>query len=78
MFHNSSYWCRSKWSVVSPFLLHMQHQSTTATFHLLKLSMVKIFPKATIQIKKLTFVGTFGFHNGFQGNESRFGGCKAL
>ena len=43
---------------VSPFLLHMQHQSTTTSFHLLKLSRVKIFLNASVQIKKLNFVGT--------------------
>ena len=43
--------CRSKWSRVSPFLLHIQHQSTTTTFCLLKLSMAKILPKTAVQIK---------------------------
>ena len=65
--------------MVSPFLLHIQHQSTTTTtFHLLKLSMVKILPKAAVQINKLTFGGIFGFHNGFHGKESGFGGCALL
>ena len=40
--------CRCKWSVISPFLLHIQDQSTTTTFRLLKLSMVEIFPKAAV------------------------------
>ena len=67
--------CRSKWSRVSPFLLHIQHQSTTTTttFRLLKLSMAKIVPKAAIQIKKLTFGGTYGFHNGFHGKKLDLG-----
>ena len=81
VFHNS--WdtgqCRSKWSVITPFLLHIQHQSTTTTFRLLKLSMAKILPKAAVQIKKLPFGGTYGFHNGFHGKKkTRLGGCKAL
>ena len=53
IFHNS--WdigqFRSKWSKVSLFLLHMQHQSTTTNFRLLKLSTVKIFLNAAVQIK---------------------------
>lgn len=45
-----------------PSLLHMQHQSNTATL-CLKLSVVNILPKAAVQRKKLTFVGTLP--NGF-------------
>ena len=64
-----SYWqWRRKWSLVHLFLLHMQYQSITTIFCLLKLSTVKIFPNIAVQIKKLTFVGTFGFHKKFQKN----------
>ena len=64
-----SYWqWRRKWSLVHRFLLHMQYQSITTIFCLLKLSTVKIFPNIAVQIKKLTFVGTFGFHKKFQKN----------
>lgn len=43
----------SKWSVVFPLLLHIQHQSTITIWHLCKLSIFKIFPNADIQrIKK--------------------------
>jgi len=56
----------------------MQYKSTTITFRFLKLSMVKIFPNDAVQVKKLTFVGNFGFHKGFRGKKKEFRGCKAL
>ena len=61
--------CRSKWSLVSPFLFHIQNHCTTTTCHLRKLSTIKNFPNTAIQRKKVTFVGTFGFHNGFHGKD---------
>ena len=56
--------------MVISFCLHIQHQSTKTTCRLCKLSTVKIFPNAVVQMKKLTFVGTFSFHNGFHGKDS--------
>jgi hypothetical protein len=41
----TSQW-RRRWSTNSPFFLHIQHLSTTITFHFLRLSVVKIFPRA--------------------------------
>ena len=38
-------------------------------FSFCKLSIVKIFPKATIQTKKTTLQGTFGFQMLLQGKE---------
>ena len=68
-FHNSLAigQCIIKWSIVSSPLLHMQYKSTTTTWCLLKLSIVKILPKAAVQRKKLTLVGTFDIHMVFQG-----------
>ena len=56
MVHNSKamgQW-RRRWSIDSPFLLHMQHQSTIITplFH--KQTVVGIFPKAAVHEKKAT------------------------
>jgi len=48
----------------------MQHQSITTIQHLRKLLTIKIFPNAIVQRKKLTWVGTLGFHKDFQGKDS--------
>ena len=40
--------CNSKWSIVSPSFLDMQHQSITTTWRFLKLLEVKILPKALV------------------------------
>ena len=69
--------CRSKWSIASPFHLRIQHQSTTTTCCLLKLSTVKFSPNDAVQMKKLTLVGTFGVHNCFHGKDSGLVGCNA-
>ena len=50
---------RNKWSMVSPSILHIQHQLTRIMFRLLKFSVVKIFPKPTVHIKKATLGGWF-------------------
>ena len=70
--------CRSKWSITSPFHLRIQHQSTTTTCCLLKLSTVKFSPNDAVQMKKLTLVGTFGVQNCFHGKDSGLVGCDAL
>ena len=44
-------WIR-RWSTDTSFLLHIQHQSKIKIFCFLRLSIVKIFPKAAIQTKK--------------------------
>ena len=51
---------KSKWLVVSPALLHIQHQLITRSQRFCKLSFVKIRPNAAVQMKKLIFVGKFG------------------
>jgi hypothetical protein len=59
IFHMSqatSQW-RRRWSTDSPFLLHMQHLSTTMTCYLLTLSIVRIFHRAADQGKKAAFKG---------------------
>lgn len=69
----------SKWSVVFPLLLHIQHQSTITIWHLCKLSIFKIFPNADIQRKKKkTFVGTLGFHELFHGKDCWIVECNTL
>lgn len=42
---------RRRWSMDSPFFSHIQHQSTTMTFHFLGLSKDKIFPNAAVHTK---------------------------
>ena len=78
IFHNS--WaigpCMSKWSIVSPFCLRIQRQSTTTTCRLRKLSTVKIYPNTAVQMK-LTSVGIFSFHNGFHGENNGLVGFSA-
>ena len=61
-------WIR-RWSTDSPFLLHIQHQSKIKIHHLLRLSIVKIFPKAAVQTKKTTLDGTLDFQTVFQGKD---------
>jgi hypothetical protein len=46
----TSQWSRI-WSINSSFLIHKQHQSTTMTCRFRKLSMVRIFPRASKQPK---------------------------
>ena len=45
---------RSRWSIVSPALLHMQHQSIMISHRFLRLSTVRIFPRVAVQKKKET------------------------
>ena len=59
---------RNRWSMDSPSTLHIQHQLTRIMFCLRKLSAVKIFPSATVQIKKVTLGGTCGCQMHFHGN----------
>lgn len=68
---------RSRWFIVSPVDLHIQYQSMTS-MGLLRLSIVKIFPKVAVQRKTATVVGTFGFHKLFQVKEDQVDGCKSL
>ena len=44
-------WMR-RWSTNSPFLLHIQHQSKIKIYCFLRLSIVKIIPKAAVHTKK--------------------------
>lgn len=43
--------------MLSPLLLHIQHQSTTITLLFLKLLKVKIFPSAAVHTKNATIEG---------------------
>ena len=52
---------RRRWSIDSPFLLHMKHQSRIHTFLFRRLSIVRHFPKAVVQTKKATLEGIFCF-----------------
>jgi hypothetical protein len=73
--HNSlamSQW-RKKISIDFLLLLHMLHQYTTMTFLVLRLSTVKIFPRASVQTKKLMLDGTLTFQIVFHGNEELVG-----
>jgi hypothetical protein len=56
----------------------MQHQFTKIMFRFLKLSIVKILPKAAIQEKNATQVGTLVFQMLLQGKESAPKGLNAL
>ena len=47
----------------------MQHQLTSTRPHRLKLSAVKILPKAAVQEKKATLGGTLVFQMLFQGKQ---------
>ena len=58
-------WIR-RWSTDSPFLLHIQHQSKIKICRFLRLSIVKIFPKAAVHTKKATLEGTLDFQTVFQ------------
>ena len=53
--------CKRRWLIDSSPDLHMQHQSKMSTFLFLRLSMVIILPKAAVQVKKATLVGTLTF-----------------
>jgi len=53
----------------SPFLMHIQHHSTTTILHLRRLSCVKIFPKAAIHTKNDTRDGALTRQILFQRNE---------
>ena len=59
-------------------LLGQLAERSTTPVKILKLSTVKILPKAADQRKKLTFGGTFGFHMVFQGKESWVLECRTL
>jgi hypothetical protein len=64
------------WSIDSPSTFHMQHQLITIRFRFLKLSAVRILPKATVHVKKDTPEGTLGFQMPFHGNFIARGGLK--
>jgi hypothetical protein len=52
-----------------PSFLHMQRQSTAMTFLFLRLSKIRIFPRAIVCPKKLTLDGTFILQMIFQAND---------
>jgi hypothetical protein len=52
----------------SPLFLHIQHQSTTMTFHFLRLSNVKIFPNVVVHTKNAILERAITLQILFQGN----------
>ena len=58
-----------RWSIDSPFILHIQHQSKIKICRFLRLSIVKIFPKAVVHTKKATLEETLDFQTVFQGKD---------
>ena len=65
----------SRWSTDSPFLLHIQHQSKIKIVHFRRLSMVKIFPKATIHTKKSKSRRDLRLPNSLQGERLIYTFC---
>ena len=61
--------CRNRWSTLSPLRLHIQHHSWIMRPRFRRLSIVRTFPKVTVQDKKATRGGTLTFQMGFQGND---------
>lgn len=62
--------CSNKWSTVFALLLHMQHQSSIISLLLMRLSIVKIFPRVVVQEKNATLLGTFASYIFLQGKHS--------
>ena len=54
-----SQWIK-RWSTVSPFLQHIQHQFANGKPLLVRLSNVRILPKAAVNIKNTTLLGLQG------------------
>ncbi len=50
--------CNNKWPIVSPFPWHIQHHSAMTYPHLIRLSLVRILPRAAVQTKNKTLWGT--------------------
>jgi len=73
----TSQW-RRRWSTDSPFFLHIQHLSTTMTYHFFKLSMIKILPRTTNQAKKATLKETSVRQTLFQGKREPLVRTKTL
>jgi hypothetical protein len=60
--------CRRIWSTDSPSRLHGQHLSTMIMCLFLRLSKVRILPRAADQVKKVAIGGAWDCHTLFQGN----------
>ena len=68
--------CRKIWFTLSPFCLHIQHQSRIMRPRFRRLSVVRAFPKETIQEKKATRGGTLAFQISFHGKRIEGWGLK--
>lgn len=60
--------CRSIWSTDSPSRLQRQHLSTMIMCLFLRLSTVRILPRAAAHVKKAAIGGAWDRHTLFQGN----------
>jgi len=60
--------CWRIWSIDSPSRLHRQHLSTMIMCLFLRLSKVRIIPRAADQVKKAAIGGAWDRHTLFQGN----------
>lgn len=54
------------WSTVSSFYLHIQHKPAMIIPHFLRLSIIRIFLNAAVQVKNATLGGVLTFHKLFQ------------
>jgi hypothetical protein len=64
--------------MISPLFLHKQHQSTTMIRHFLKLSKVKILPKAADQTNKATLKWALLYQIHLKGKGMLSWGIKTL
>ena len=67
-----SFWaalqCNNKWSTISPSQRHIQYHPAIVCPHRIRLSQVKMRPKAVVQIKNATLGGALTRQMLFQGN----------
>ena len=69
---------RRRWSTDSPSRLHMPHQSRTKNRLLRRLSVIRILPRAAVQIKKFTLDGARDLQTFFQGKDWAAAGWSSL
>jgi hypothetical protein len=72
-----SQWSK-RWSTNSPLFLHIQHQSTTVTCRFLRLSIMRIFPKAANKAKNKILEWALFLQILFQGKGVLSCGARAL
>ena len=69
--------CRRRWSPISQWLLHIQHQPAKTCPLLIKLSQVRILPLAAVHTKKEIRRGALTPQMPFHGNFFLLDPCKA-